>query len=339
MINIILTLDYEIFGNGEGDVNRHIIKPTDQIIRVCDRNEIPLVVMFETLEYMKFEEFDEKLKKTLGYSPAHLIRNQITEIGKAGHDVQLHLHHQWEDARFDDGKWIIKNPKISILQLSAEKIDKFIKMGKSVLEKILRPDRPDYSCIALRLTNLPWIEAPKLVHQPMINNGIKVHSLSVSSNKKNNEKGYWALDNTEKIFEFPIHSCFVPFYRVITTKRILNELHRRKFRRKESASPKKDTELLKGKRNSIMGLMTSRYDLKWDFCKQSAVEMLKFLKIGIERYNYKDKEVPLVMIGHTKDIFRAEEIDKFLKLTKEKYVSKGIVRFSTLRDFVDRNLT
>lgn len=32
MKNIILTLDYELYGNGSGNVFRHIIEPTEKIL-------------------------------------------------------------------------------------------------------------------------------------------------------------------------------------------------------------------------------------------------------------------------------------------------------------------
>ena len=36
---LLLTLDYEIFGNGSGDVRQHMVEPTERMARICERYE------------------------------------------------------------------------------------------------------------------------------------------------------------------------------------------------------------------------------------------------------------------------------------------------------------
>ena len=64
--------------------------------------------------------------------------------------------------------------------------------------------------------------------------------------------------------------------------------------------------------------------------------MLAFLDYAVKKYNHQDCEVPLVMIGHTKDFFNERNFEQFLELATKKYVDKGIARFSTFPEFVKK---
>ena len=88
--------------------------------------------------------------------------------------------------------------------------------------------------------------------------------------------------------------------------------------------------------DSFLNLFNEDYPLKWDFCKQSSNEMIHFLEIGIQKYKNNEKDVPLVMIGHSKDFFNRRAFEIFLKYCSNKY-SKHI-KFSSFQDFVDRNI-
>ena len=66
--------------------------------------------------------------------------------------------------------------------------------------------------------------------------------------------------------------------------------------------------------------------------------MIKFLNIGIENYDIINNEIPLVMIGHTKNFFNQKNFKEFLSITKKKYIEKGVARFTTFREFEERYL-
>ena len=51
MKNIILTLDYELYGNGSGNVFRHIIEPTEKILSIAERYNVKITIFFEVIEY------------------------------------------------------------------------------------------------------------------------------------------------------------------------------------------------------------------------------------------------------------------------------------------------
>jgi len=324
MIKIILSLDYEIYGNGKGDVIEHIINPTSNILEICDKYSVPLSIMFEINEFLKFKEYKTVLKDNLGYSPTELIKKQLISAIKGGHDVQLHTHPQWLDAKYVEGKWILKDPQRNVNQLTDKQIQRFISTGKRAIENLIRDYKPDYRCTVLRLTNLNWKEAPKKVIPAMIDNSIYIHSLSTSNNTKNNSQGYWPLEPKGKVIEVPIHSVEVPKYKIYTNRRVRNVLYRRKYQTKGDYRNV-------GKVSSPLSFLYGKHDLKWDFCNQTAEEMLDFLYIAMKNYNHKNEIVPLVMIGHSKDFDNSKELLKFLGKVKNIFDPEQ-VDFSTFRD-------
>ncbi len=331
MLHIIITIDYEIFGDGTGDVKRHMIEPTNRILNIFDKYGVPLTIMFELTEYFKFIEYDPHIKKDMGYSYADAVRKQVLDAYHRGHDVQLHVHPQWLDAEYKDSKWVMNDAKLSVSKMSPDKIDRLITAGKNELEGLIRTVDPTYICEVLRLTNLPWCEAPQVVFEAMKKNKLIAHSLAVSDNPRNSERGYWMLDEEWPLFEIPIHSMKLPAYKAMSFYRVATALYRRKYTRGTVSMGSHESV---GKKSFIERL-TEPYVVKWDFCKQSSQEMLTFLDGGLEKYDHERNEVPLIMIAHSKDFFNAGNLDTFLR---DAIKRKSKVKFSSFGDFVSSYL-
>lgn len=135
---VVLSVDYEIFGNGSGDVRQHILEPAERMVRVCERHGAPLTVFFEVEEYLAFERFERQLEIQMGYSPARLIREQISTLAARGHDIELHLHPQWVGARLENGCWLLNDDKNTVDDLFAtqNEVTQYIARRKEVSESI-----------------------------------------------------------------------------------------------------------------------------------------------------------------------------------------------------------
>jgi len=155
--------------------------------------------------------------------------------------------------------------------------------------------------------------------------------LQATNNLKNNEKGYWNLYQNKTCYEIPIHSIDVKKIKLIASKRIFHAFNTRKYKKNKPITSEKKSII-----RNIISLIKDKYSLKWDFCKQSAKEMIQFLEEAMNRYNYTDYEVPLIMIGHSKDFFNDREFDKFLKICKNKFSNE--VRFIRFQTFIDNYL-
>ena len=152
MINVIISLDYEVFGNGRGDAKNHILDPAKKILGITSKYDVPISIMFEIYEYIAYEKYNDAFENDLGYSPAKKIKDQITTAYKNGNDVQLHIHPQFTDMTYKHKRFILKNPTLSVHDLTEENVYKMIKTGKEKLVSIIND--PDYKCTTLRLSNM-----------------------------------------------------------------------------------------------------------------------------------------------------------------------------------------
>jgi len=325
MLNVLITIDYELFGNGKGDVREHVVNPMDKILNICDKHSVPITLMFEVMEYITFRKHDEKLRKKLGYSPKKLIEKQIRSAYKNGHDVQLHIHPQFRNMRFDGKKFILDQDLIPYLELSSQEVERILRQGMNVVKTVI--DNPSYQCRTLRLSNFGWKKVPKNTIEPMKNLGLKVHSLT--DKIPDNRKGYWEVDNG--IYEIPIHSHEVEFLRFLSLKKVFLYLYIWSHIRTEALNKGSDSVEAK-KRNELL----NRINAKWDLSKLSHSEMTNFLEEGKKRYDFENYEVPLVMIGHTKDFFNCNHFSEFLKILNQN--RQDNIKFTTMDLFIDNNL-
>ena len=121
-MDVALTLDYELFGNGSGDIFENVICPTEKLIAICDEVDAKLTIFFEVVEYWKLREAWDS-GNIMGYDqdPALAMKNQMIEAFQNGHDIQLHIHPQWLNAVYEDGKWLVDNNwRMNDISLMAE---------------------------------------------------------------------------------------------------------------------------------------------------------------------------------------------------------------------------
>jgi hypothetical protein len=328
MFNIIITLDYEIFGNGKGDVEKHILNPAKKIFDITANFNVPISIMFEIYQYIAYKKYNDVIENDLGYSPEKIIKNQIKDAYNKGNDIQLHIHPQFYKMIYKNKRFILKNPKLSVHDLEEENVYELIKTGKEELELLI--NNPDYRCTTLRLSNMGWIEAPRNTLKPMEKLGIIIHSLSDEYKEENNQ-GFWKLFDS-RVYEIPIFAIEKKIYQLIKARGIFtlfyNWIHSPQFGYPSTSENEREKISPKNK----------HYRLKWDYSKLSYKEMINFLEKAICKYNYEKYEIPLVMIGHTKDFFNNKNLEKFLEISTKEYVNKGIARFTTFKDFIDRNL-
>ena len=91
---IFLTFDYEVFLRRSGSINKCILKPTSLIIDNLQRNNIKAVFFIDILQlYM--------LRKVNQIDDYDILKNNILELLKNGHQVELHVHPHWIDAIYD----------------------------------------------------------------------------------------------------------------------------------------------------------------------------------------------------------------------------------------------
>lgn len=217
MLNIIITFDYEIFfGKNYASEDKVLFEPTEKLLDILDENDISGTFFADILSVQAYN----KEKEDSDYS--NKFENQIKEMIKRGHDVQLHIHPHWITAKFDQnsGQWKIDPSTYRIhyflesnpVGVSAEDI---IRESVEYLENTLKDVDKSYKCYAYRAGGY-CIQPGEALFDILQRKGIIIDS-SVCMGKKlisdahffDFEKDYddlnWELYNT-KIKELPIGS-------------------------------------------------------------------------------------------------------------------------------------
>ena len=355
---LLLSLDYEIFGNGEGSVKRHIVDPTDNILKICDNYNYKLTIMFEACEYWSFKVAEEKGQLThLNYSPSRIMELQVQEAIRSGHDVQLHLHPQWINSYFSNGTWNLDYNYWKISDLPYKDNESIgysmlsiFQKGKATLESILKEVDSEYECLAFRAGS--WCVQPERnVIRALKENSFKIDSSVFKDGFSRGLSeydyrdapfpiGYWWTKedkvceigaNMSNIVESPIYTLNRPFYHNLKLSK-LGSIIKSRFnsRKKQSRNSIKKTSLLSKLQNPL-----SSYPFKFDFCKLSFEEMKYFLNSAIKSKHPKGLDlIPIVAIGHSKDFHNNNAFEKFLAFASKKDNIETMT-FKSLWNFID----
>ncbi|MEQ8560786.1 MAG: hypothetical protein RLN79_12080 [Cytophagales bacterium] len=151
---LILTSDYEIYGNGSGDVNNCLIKPTEELLSICDTRNIRMCFFVDVCEIWAFEALE---KQNPNFNHASLIKNQLIKIIQSGHDIQLHLHPQWIGAKYVEQKWNLNYQYWRLVETASLDFGEFgkgvlglLNKGKTWLENLIMPIDSKYLCKSFR---------------------------------------------------------------------------------------------------------------------------------------------------------------------------------------------
>ena len=138
-MNIYLTFDYELyFGERTGTARNCILHPTELLKEVADKHGIKLVQFVDVGYIIKLEEF--KLSFPELEEDYQSVTNQIKQLYKEGHDIQLHIHPHWEDSYYHDGKWHIVADRYKLADFDNRNIERLVRTYKQKLETLTAVD-------------------------------------------------------------------------------------------------------------------------------------------------------------------------------------------------------
>ncbi len=346
-IVLITSIDYELFGDGSGNVAREQIDPTYKLIQIASTHGVKMTIMFEYGQYQAYEKFGEKNKKLL--EDNEKIRNQLVSLIKNGHDVQLHYHAQWNEAIYDTQTkdFTLNMQHVDISTLEYETIVQRLKEGKSFLEKLLQPFSPDYKCIGFRAGSwavknqkklLDALVEAKLLSDSSVVPNVKFESEQVNFKYKDcpHQYHYWYSDtelsksgNTKKILEIPIYTkkTMFAYFRYLNNKylvsrKIVSKIYKTKISEKNFSLWQKIKKTLT--RNYYMAdLNTMSY--------KTLMQMIEEVIYSSEFSN--EKIIPVMMICHSKTSYEIDDLNLFYANLKDKH--KETVEFWTYQKAID----
>lgn len=147
-LGIVLSNDWELFGDGSGDYFEVQHRPLAEMLAVCDDFGAKLTLMAEIGQQWAHEQLAAIYPWASEVCAAW--REALRETVRRGSDVQLHLHPQWLDAHWTAGRWHLNLDKWATGQLSYKELVTTLKRGKDDLQSLLRPSRSSYECVAFR---------------------------------------------------------------------------------------------------------------------------------------------------------------------------------------------
>lgn len=316
----IFTLDYELFGDGSGDVFEDVVEPTEELLKKFQQADIKITIFFEIVEYCRLkEQWDSG--NTMGYErdPIAAMENQLQNAVREGHDVQLHVHPQWVDAKFEDKHWSIDDEQWRLSDFRSKRelsLEDLLRGGKETLEEMIRPVKPDYECLVLRAGWYNVDPSDKII-EAMKNVGLEADSSVVPGafstgnitdydfRKAPQDMPYWYCQKDdirqpgakdEGVLELPVFGVPLKRYRKINVERILSLFGKKR----------KTTDDRMGDINKLSFFEKLKYlfqseTFTWDYCLFSKSKNKKaFRKVNELSEKAGEEVCPIVLIGHSK---------------------------------------
>ncbi len=339
MLGLIFSLDYEVYGNGEGDFETLMLKPTEELLLIFKKYGAKLSIMAEVAEIMALrnhKEFDNIREK---------IEDQLKQALYEGHDVQLHIHPQWFNSKYENGKWVLDYNEYSLANLTKERISSIIRTSKEYLECIGKEVNDKYRCVAFRAGN--WLMQPsRYIVESLEESGFLYDTSVFKWGKIQTElafldyiKAYsnlypWRVnpfninEKTDRpgLFEIPIFTRKVFITSMLTSKRL--KLKKVSDSHVHEEFVKRDKSLSK----IGQGIKKFRlfYPKKFDFCRMSLNELKNYIDYAIKKCANLQSLIPVVSIGHSKDFHNDGALESLFKYLNVKY--KGRFVYTTFAE-------
>lgn len=318
MIECIFTIDYEIYGNGEGSLRKLVYEPAEQLRDIFRQWDMRFVVFVEVAEL-------EMIEREKADHDVHLVRQQIRSLHQEGFEIGLHLHPQWYRGRFNGKNWELEDNEYNLCILSRDRIDEIIDRSLVYLRDVVGV--ANFTPMSFRAGN--WLFQPtKHAAAALAERGIKIdssvfkgglqHNYGLDYRPASKNGYYWRFEDdvneenpSGRMIELPTYSVMIPSLKMMTAKRV------RMGRKSSSAS-------LNGVRRlrRYLDFLRFRYPQKLDFCRMTIGELTGMMdRVLLEEKEHPSQYRPIVAIGHTKDLVDTETVELFLKYLKENRIS------------------
>ena len=309
MIECIFTIDYEIYGNGQGSLKELVYEPAEKLKVIFDKWNARFVAFVEVAEL-------EIIEARRSDPAIDLVKNQIRSFYEEGFELGLHLHPQWYNGQYVNKEWHLDYSEYNLCELPRNRIADIVDRSLRYFREILAV--ADYTPLSFRAGN--WLFQPtKNVANVIAERGIKVdssvfkgglqHQYNLDYRPAMKNGYYWKFTNDVNVasaqglmLELPIHTQMVLPWKMLTSKRVGLQ--------KKGFSPARSR---RSKLNRLRDFLRLRHPLKFDFCRMTLDELTGMVDMVIEE----DRQNPLlrrpiVAIGHTKDLVDFETVASFL---------------------------
>lgn len=324
MLHVLFTSDHEIHGNGDGCPHELMVEPTNRMMSLFERYGAKLTIMADVAEILKFREYRDQT----GHDDYHYdaIASQLQDALRRGHDVQLHLHASYFNARHEGGRWLQDWSEYDFAGLPPHRLQEVVRIGKTYLEDLLQPVSPAYRCFAFRAAN--WSMSPsRNVIRALLNNGLTIDSSVFKYGRREGIVNFdythapshyaaWPVaeddicrrDEHGRLLEVPIYTERRWIGAFLSRNRLERAAMTRAHRIPSSALGARAAA--QPRRRSIvrrLGLLARRHAWKADFNQCTGRQLIRALKRAAAAHGAAERPECFVLIGHSKLFTPANE--------------------------------
>jgi hypothetical protein len=147
-INVLYSIDYEIFWTYNDDEVRVLIEPTERLLRQAEELGVRYTLFVDVLCLFRYRE--------LGlHHFVDAVEDQLRDAVLRGHDVQTHLHPHWLTAERKDRIWSFDSRtfllgNIGDAEQVCSKTKELLSRARQYFEALLKPVSPHYRTVAYR---------------------------------------------------------------------------------------------------------------------------------------------------------------------------------------------
>ncbi len=135
-IVIVLTDDWELRGNGLGDVETLQVRPATRLMNLYDQLGIKSTFNAEVMQQLAFEAYVGRYPNIA--KQRDLWIEAVRSMRRCGFDVQLHIHPQWYRAEYDGQAWKLDR-RWHIVDYSRDEIRDMVSRAVEYLSKLIAP--------------------------------------------------------------------------------------------------------------------------------------------------------------------------------------------------------
>ena len=357
MIYLALTHDWELRGDGSGDIEEIQFAPLRRLLEIYAKCGVRTTILPDLMQQIRFRqlELEHRELKPLADSWDEHVR----EAFRQGHDIQLHLHPQWLHAKYEEGHWR-PTGDWSILNYESDAARAMLASGKEYLETLLRPIDSSYRCLAFRAGALAAAPSEHLFRSlaavgirldVSIAGGLFVRNDKLQLDYRNCEETflpfYPAIEDARRVSRQREEIVCVPLNHFYGSRREVTRqnlaLARQQLTRSSSSQSKNAAIEIDAKSNR-----PSRIELAFEKLIMPAVKRKHFVS-DTGRLNYplmremlasirqraRDSnltQIPIVLTNHPKDIRDFPAIERFVGEASE----AEDIRFITLSEIAEK---
>jgi len=298
MIEVIFTLDYEIYGNGEGSLIKSVFEPAEKLQTIFNKWNARFVIFPDVAEL-------EMIEANSADPAIELIKKQLRDFHREEYEIGLHIHPWWYNARREKGQWVLDQTEYNLCTQPLERISQIVDRAIAYTRKLL--GAPDFTPISFRAGHLLF-QPTQPLGDVLAERGIRLDSSVYKGglwrqhtlDYRRAPKGayYWKFredvttpDPQGALLEVPLYTQQVPIWKLFTSKRVGLQ--------QTGASAKQAGRKMISRFSDFMRV---RYPLKFDLGQMTKREMV-YMMNGIIREGQKNPSMyrPIVAIIHTKD--------------------------------------